>query len=144
MKYSVRLGISTKCKSRTVTSGANRHVLTLTVRPMVRCVPNTHNSMTSRPPGAPNCNCVAFRNVSNNNNNLLGWLLIENGRKMKKQCIANHFTIFDKAVELNSNLRCTALTSYYSGVPWAPLCLKWSATTLFIEQIILTKNKRKY
>ena len=54
----------TNCKSRTVTSGANRHMLTLTVRPSVRCVPNTHNPMTSQPSRAPNCNCNCKCNVS--------------------------------------------------------------------------------
>ena len=56
-KYLVKLGIPTNCKSRTVISVANRHMLTVTVRPSVRCVPNTHNRMTSQPSRAPNCNC---------------------------------------------------------------------------------------
>ena len=37
--------------------GYNRHVLTPTVRPSVRCVPNTQSSMPSQPSRTPNCNC---------------------------------------------------------------------------------------
>ena len=55
--YESNLGIPTNCKSRTVIGGANRHMLTLTVMLSVRCVPNTHNLMTSQPSRAPNCNC---------------------------------------------------------------------------------------
>ena len=63
-KYLVKLGIPTNCKSHTVISAANRHMLTLTVRPSVRCVPNTHNPMTSQPSRAPNCNCNCKCSVS--------------------------------------------------------------------------------
>ena len=47
----------TNCKSHTVISSAYRHILTLTVRPSVKCVPNTHKPMTSHPSRDPNCNC---------------------------------------------------------------------------------------
>ena len=39
-------------------------MLTLTVRPSVRCVPNTHKPMTSQPSRAPNCNCNCKCSVS--------------------------------------------------------------------------------
>ena len=63
-KYLVKLGIPTNCKSRTVISVANRHMLKLTVSPSVRCVPNTHNPMTSHPSRTPNCNCNCKCSVS--------------------------------------------------------------------------------
>ena len=53
----MKFGIPFNCKSRMVISGVNRLMLTLTVRPSVRCVLNTHNPMTSQLSHAPNCNC---------------------------------------------------------------------------------------
>ena len=61
-KYLEKLGKPTNCKSRTVIGGADRHMLTLTVRPSVMCVLNTHNLMTSqssRDPHAVNITSIA-------------------------------------------------------------------------------------
>ena len=60
----MKLGIPTNCESRTVISGTDRHMLTLTVRPSVRCVPNTHNPITSQPLTVTVTVSVAFGNVS--------------------------------------------------------------------------------
>ena len=79
----VKLGIPTNCKSHTVISAANRHMLTLTVRPSVRCVPNTHNPMTSQPSRAPNCNCKC--SVSKCLYWMNGWIMMFRGNVMSRE-----------------------------------------------------------
>ena len=135
-------------------------MLTLTVRPSVRCVPNTHNPMTSQPSRAPNCNCNCKCSVSKclfcwttflgiiqrlnwKKNNLLSWVLqlnqLFNGGDVNCWMFSNTLPIIQISNMGYSLQNKTYLTGEYAGVNWQ--CFAKNITIMAINVGAITDLK---